>query len=89
MKRKTLAICAALLVALSLTGCNYSSYDFIDTNYHFDTAYIKTPDGNTIEVEILYWADAEDGEQITVTATDGTRYLTNSTNVLLVEKGHK
>ena len=67
------------------TGCSYSGYDFIDTNYHFDKAIIKMPDGEVITVDIQKWADSEDGEQLTITSKDGTKYLVNSVNCVLIE----
>lgn len=66
-------------------GCNYSGYDFVDNNYHFDYAYISMPDGSVIEGEVQSWSDAEDGEQLTVTLTNGDRYLCSSYNCVLVE----
>lgn len=56
-----------------------------DTDYHFNKAYIAMPDGEVIEVDIKKWADSEDGEQLTITSQDGTRYLVNSVNCVLVE----
>lgn len=75
----------AIMMGLSVTGCNYSGYDFIDTNYHFNKAYIKTPYGGVLSVDIAKWADSEDGEQITITAKDGTRYMVHSANVMFIE----
>lgn len=82
--KKLLPIFIAIMISAVMCGCNYSGYDWVDTNYHFDTAYIKTPAGEVIEVEVSTWADSE-GEQITITGTDGTRYLVHSANVLMVE----
>lgn len=84
MKKLVSVLVLALL--LTCTGCNYVGYDIVDTNYHFDKAIIRMPDNSTIEVEIKKWADSENGEQITITATDGTRYLVHSANVVLIEE---
>ena len=73
------------IMVLGLTGCNYSSYDLVDTNYHFDRAIVKMPDGEVKEMDIKKWADTEDGEQITITDTDGNRYLVHSANCVLIE----
>ena len=83
--KKLTIIFLALLMICSLTACNYSGYDFVDNNYHFDYAYIFLPDGNTISGKIKAWADSEDGEQLTITFTNGDRYLVSANNCVLVE----
>lgn len=83
MKRKLIVMMIGLM--LLTTGCSYAGYDFVDTDYHFNKAYISMPDGEVIEVDIKKWADSEDGEQLTITSQDGTRYLVNSVNCVLVE----
>ena len=82
--RKVIAAILVLLVALVLIGCNYSGYNFIDTQYHFNRAMISMPDGTILNVQIAKWSDA-DGEQLTITAKDGTRYLVSSYNCVLIE----
>ena len=82
--RKVIAAILVLLVALVLVGCNYSGYDFKDTNYHFNRAMISMPDGTILNVQVAKWSDAE-GEQLTITAKDGTRYLVSSYNCVLIE----
>ena len=69
----------------AMSSCNFASYDFFDTNYHFNKAIIRMPDDSVVVVDILAWADAE-GEQLTITSTDGTRYLVSSYNCVLVEQ---
>ena len=88
MTKKLIAIILYSAMVMSLCGCNFSWYDWIDTNYHFNKAIISMPDGSVIEVEVAKWADAQDGEQLTITAKDGTRYLTSSYNCILVEEAH-
>lgn len=83
MRKKILVICS--LVFILLTGCDFSGYDWVDTNYHFDYAYIQLPNGVVVEGEIASWSDSEDGEQLTITFKDGTRYLCSSYNCVLVE----
>ena len=73
-----------LLVLLTLSGCNYQ---MADLNYDFDYAYITFGDGVVEKIEIKSWRDYEDGEQIQITATDGTIYLTSSFNCTLVKEG--
>lgn len=79
----TILIITAMIICLA--GCDYKSYDFIDTNYHFNKAIIKMPDGEIITVDIDKWSDSE-GEQLTITTKDGKRYLVNSINCILVEE---
>ena len=83
MKKKISAIAISLLL---LTGCSYSGYDFVDTNYSFDKAYIKMPNNEVVIVDIYTWSDSEDGEQLTIKSTDGTIYLVNSVNCTLVKE---
>lgn len=83
MKKLILGLIASLML-LAAAGCNCAGYDLVDTNYHFDRAIIKMPNGETVEVEIKTWADAE-GEQLTITSKDGTRYLVSSVNCILIE----
>lgn len=85
MKKRIIAFIIAIIMAFSLCGCNYVGYDFYDTNYHFDKAIIKMPNGDIEEVEVQKWADAE-GEQLTITDTDGNRYLVSSINCILIEE---
>lgn len=73
------------LMTLLLSGCSYAGYDAIDTNYHFDKAIIRMPDDTVITVDIEKWADSSDGEQLTITSKDGTRYLVSSFNCILIE----
>lgn len=85
MKKRIVAFIIAIIMAFGLCGCNYAGYDFADTNYHFDKAIIKMPNGDIEEVEVKKWADAE-GEQLTITDTDGNRYLVSSINCILIEE---
>ena len=85
MKKFAIYILAVILLLSCLfVGCNCAGYDFIDTNYHFNRAIIKMPDGTAKEINLKMWADAE-GEQLTLTAQDGTRYLVSSYNCILIE----
>lgn len=86
--KSVIAMILCVVMVMSLCGCNFAGYDWIDTNYHFNKAIIAMPDGSVVEVEIAKWADAEDGEQLTITAKDGTRYLTSSYNCILIEEAH-
>lgn len=71
-----------MVIMLMLTGCNYQ---MVDLNYNFDYAIINI-DGEYQKIEIKEWRDYEDGEQLQITAKDGTVYLTNSFNCTLVKE---
>lgn len=81
--KKTIAIVLIALVILLLCGCNYR---LIDIKYQFDYAMIAMPDGSTKTIELSGWADAEDGEQLTLTAKDGTIYLVSANNCVLIDE---
>ena len=68
-------------IALTLSGCNYQ---MVDLNYGYDYAIINIG-GEYQKIEIDSWTDY-DGEQIQITAKDGTVYLTNSFNCTLVKE---
>lgn len=84
---KTIAIVAMALIiiifSLSLTSCG--NYQYIDTVYQFDYAYILLPNGEIVEGSIDYWSDYDDGDQIQV-CIDGTIYLTDTTRCVLISK---
>lgn len=84
--KKLYLLAIAIITSFAMTGCGFKGYDFVDTNYHFDKAYISMPDGTVIEGDIKSWSDSEDGDQLTITLTDGTRYLVHSSKCVLVEE---
>ncbi len=84
--KKIFALIMALLMMISLTACG--NYDMFDTVYTYDYAIVSFPDGTTETIEIDQWSDY-DGEQIQIIAKDGTVYLINSVNCVLVKKGDK
>lgn len=71
-----LAFCGLLM-----TGCNKQ---LIDTDRRFDKAIINVG-GEYIEVDVKKWMDF-DGEQLQITSTDGTVYLTSSFNCTLIKE---
>lgn len=75
------------LMAIYLSGCESAvNYQVLDTNFHFNTAYINIGD-ETIKVKVKTWTDFGEGIQIQITAEDGTVYLTSQSNcVLMCEK---
>lgn len=83
IKKLIIALSTVAMIA-TCAGCHYEGYDFFDTNYHFDRAIMRMPDGEIVEVKIEKWADA-DGEQLTITGKNGKRYLVSSINCVLIE----
>lgn len=80
---KKVLLVAALLGAFALTGCG--NRQVIDTNWTFTKAKIVI--GNeTIEVNVKSWKDYQNDTQIQIVADDGTVYLTDKANVLLIGK---
>lgn len=73
MKKIIIALLGVAMLA-TMAGCNR---DMIDTNYSYDRAIIQLANGDVVEVDISKWRDYE-GEQIQITAKDGTVYLTSS-----------
>jgi hypothetical protein len=73
-----------LTSSVMLAGCG--NRQLIDTKWTFSKAKISI--GNEIiEVEVKSWLDYEKGDtSIQVVAKDGTVYLTDKKNVLLIGK---
>lgn len=84
--KKIYAIILAAVMLVSLAACG--NYDAFDTVYTYDYAIVSFPDGTTQTIELEQWTDYE-GEQIQITAKDGTVYLVNSVNCVLVKKSDK
>ena len=82
--KKFIAIIIVVCILLAMVACG--NRDMFDTVYSYDYAIISFPDGTSKTVEIKQWRDYEDGEQIQITAKDGTIYLVNSVNCVLVNK---
>lgn len=73
MKKIIITLLGVAMLA-TMAGCNR---DMIDTNHTYDRAIIQLANGDVVEVDIAKWRDYE-GEQIQITAKDGTVYLTSS-----------
>lgn len=78
MKRVILTI---LLVGAFLTGCGFNK-QIIDLNYSFTKATIEGIE----TIDIKNWNDFENSDMVQVIGTDGTVYLTHSSNVILMNK---
>lgn len=67
--------------AETASAFNKQLFDF---EYAFDTAIIDLH-SEVITVKVKSWTDYEDGEQLQITAEDGTVYLTSSYNCTLIK----
>jgi major membrane immunogen (membrane-anchored lipoprotein) len=80
-------IAAIVLVCMLITLVACGNMDMMDTVYTFDYAIIRMPNGTTETVEVKRWLDFDTGDQIQITAKDGTVYLVHSSNCILVREG--
>ena len=80
--KKIIAVILALILALSMMGCNMQ---VVDLTYSYNYAYIEMPNGSCVEGTVDSWKDFEDGDQLQV-VIDGVTYLTDTTRCVLVKK---
>lgn len=73
------AFVTILLASFLLTGCNRT---IVDTTWTFKYADIE----GVGTIEISAWKDFDASDMIQVKGTDGTVYLTHSSNVVLRTK---
>lgn len=78
--KRTMVVAFVIVILLMVTACNR---DVFDTNYEFDYAIVKMPDGSVENIEINKWRDY-DGEQIQIIASDGNIYLVSMNNCVLI-----
>lgn len=76
---KKTAIALIIFGSVMLSGCNKQ---IIDLDYSFNYAVIE----GVGEVKVKSWNDYENSDMIQVTDTDGSVYLTHSSNVALIKK---
>lgn len=76
-----IAALALVLILCMCVGCGNQTV--LDTNYKFDRAIVEMPGGEVVEIELKQWGDY-DGEQLQLIAKDGTIYLVNSVNCVLI-----
>lgn len=65
----------AFVCIVMVAGCG--NKDYFDTVRTYDKAIIQLANGEVVETKIKNWTDY-DGEQLQITAKDGTVYLTSS-----------
>lgn len=81
MKKKLVGI--ILLSSLVFVGCG--NKQLIDTKWNFKKAIIFVGD-ESVEVEVRSWKDYETDTTIQITDTNGVTYLTDLTNVVLIDE---
>ena len=86
MKKIISIILAALVIVacFGFVGCSAYNKQIIDLNYSYDRAIIQLANGEVVECKIKKWSDYE-GEQLQITAEDGTVYLTSSLRCDLIK----
>ena len=76
-----------LCMSVLFAGCG--NKDYIDTVLTYDRVIIQLPNGEVVDTKIKSWRDYDDGEQLQITAEDGTVYLTNSFRCVLISTNEK
>lgn len=75
--------CGAVLLPLLLTGCG--NHDTIGTQYNFEYAMIRLPDGQVYEGKVDSWARSGSSDRVRITI-EGIDYVTQYSNVCLFSK---
>lgn len=80
--KKFIVFAVSIVALFVLNSCNKT---IVDTTYTFDKAIINLGE-EYITVNVKSWTDYQDGDQIQVTADDGTTYLVHSSNITLIKE---
>ena len=72
-------------IAIAAAACGCGNLDILDTNFTYDVALVKWPDGTMKEIQVKQWSDYE-GEQVQVIGKDGAIYLISMNNAVLIRK---
>lgn len=72
-------------IAIAITACGCGNLDILDTNFTYDVALVKWPDGTVKEIQVKQWSDYG-GEQVQVIGKDGAIYLISMDNAVLIQK---
>ena len=82
MKKCLVVVLLASFISVICTGCG--NHQIFDLQYTFNKAIINVGT-ETITVDVAKWRDYG-GEQLQITASDGTVYLTSSFNCTLIKE---
>lgn len=82
--KKIIAWILMMVSVLCLFGCGTAyNYDTLDTQYHFDRAIIRLPDGQTISGNVDRWRDFDNNSLLQITI-NGVTYLVHAENATLI-----
>ncbi len=81
-KKVILLVLVLILSVVILSSCGNRQVG-IDTIQTFNKAYIKLGDEWKF-INIISWRDFKDSDDVQVTTSDGTTYLTHYSNMILV-----
>jgi hypothetical protein len=81
-------IVLVLVIVVMCTGALVAcgNRQMFDTVRTFDYAIVAFPDGTSKTIELKSWRDYDDGDQLQITAKDGTVYLVHAMNCVLVNE---
>lgn len=90
MKKKIIiGVGIALVIALAgfviFWETSHGNRQLIDTQYRFNRAIIKLPNGEVVDGNVSSWLDYDDSDVVQVTI-DGKTYLTHYANVCLIHE---
>ena len=90
MKKKIIiGVGIALVIALAgfviFWETSHGNRQLIDTQYRFNRAIIKLPNGEVVDGNVSSWLDYDDSDTVQVTI-DGKTYLTHYANVCLIHE---
>jgi len=77
---------SVLSFPFALASCKVGKVNIIDVECRFEKAYCKWPDGTVKVIEIIYWKQYMNNDEIKIVGKDGTVYLLHSSNVVLTNK---
>ena len=84
---KKLAIVVLIGISSLLSGCGNGdgNVDIFVSNFKYNHALVKWPDGTMKKIEVKRWCDCGDGK-IQITTPDDNIYLLSMYNTILVKE---
>ena len=81
-----IAIVLIVLIGLGIYWeTTHGNRKLVDTNYRFDYAMIRMPDGSVVEGKVSSWLDYADSDVVQI-KINGRTYLTHYSNVVLIDE---
>ena len=87
--KKKLIIAGVVVLVVALAAfiiyweTHHGNRQLMDTQFRFDQAVIRLPNGEVVEGKVSSWLDYDDSDTVQITI-DGKTYLTHYTNVCLI-----